>query len=518
MNRMLRNLEKHQKYKNAYRPNDFFWGLGVEHETYLETSKLKQITLKELKENRNAERYSVNYYNIYTKDSLYEALDGLFAEDEKILIPILVNSHTFQKTDINGEHQTTYERIPKSNPKFTGKTIFDWLIEENPDVFKENYEKSYIFDGDTIEFMTQNFYKTTVNNVIEELTLVEKEIIKAINSVPREGLFKTYAPFQIAKRNYPFASYLTNLKHNAMFNNGTIHINITLPTKLNDKSEIDDFEIFTKQHQNLARVFQWISPLLVAKYGAFDPLCESKNNGGKYAAGSQRLAVSRYIGLGTYDTNTMPAGKILTVKKDTLENIDWYESFHSYSDYKFLENIGLDINFNKHFCHGLEFRIFESLPIQDVKDILTLIVHLADFSLEYAIDNPKLSKLWHKIAENCVHNGRGYYMEVSDQNDLYSIFKLSYLSKEPLSSVEVLEIISNAIIEKYKDGKCVNYMIKGIEPPTESIIEKATETVNEIKEVVTNSIAISTEKTIEETIIDINNIVPIINRKKIWCC
>ena len=49
---MLRNLEKHQKYKTAYKPNDFYWGLGVEHETYLETSKLKQVTLKELKENR----------------------------------------------------------------------------------------------------------------------------------------------------------------------------------------------------------------------------------------------------------------------------------------------------------------------------------------------------------------------------------------------------------------------------------------------------------------------------------
>lgn len=529
---MLRNLDKHQKYKESYKPNDYFWGLGVEHETYLETSKLKQITLKELKEDRAAERYSVQYYNIYSKEYLNEALDGLFDNEQKILIPILANSHTFQRTDLNGEHKTTYERIPKPNPKFSGRSIFEWMLEENPDVFKENYEKSYIFDGDTIEFMTQNFYKTSVDNVIDELTLVEKEIIKALNSLPREGILKTYAPFQIAKKNYPFASYLTNLKNNAMFNNGTFHVNITLPSKLNEKAEIEDFELFTKQHKNLARAFQWISPLLVAKYGAFDPLCESKNNGEKYAGGSQRIAVSRYIGLGTYETDTMPIGKILTVKKDTLENIDWYESFHKYVDYKLLDEIGLDINFNKHFCHGLEFRIFDSLQINDLKDILTFLVHLADLSLDIQLDNPKRAKLWHKLAENCVHNGQGYYMDVSDQNELYSILQIPQYSKEPLSVVEVFEIISDNIIKKYSDGICVNYMIKGIQPtpqkielesitpqiePIINIVSNIKEDIESVVETVKTNVNTATN-TVIETITDINNIVPVINRKKLWCC
>ena len=62
---MLRNLDKHRKYKTAYKPNDLYWGLGVEHETYIETNKLKQVSPKELKENRASERYCVNYYTIY---------------------------------------------------------------------------------------------------------------------------------------------------------------------------------------------------------------------------------------------------------------------------------------------------------------------------------------------------------------------------------------------------------------------------------------------------------------------
>ena len=120
----------------------------------------------------------------------------------------------------------------------------------------------------------------------------------------------------------------------------------------------------------------------------------------------------------------MPVGKILTEKRSNLKNIDWYDSFHTYTDYKVLDDMGLDINFNKHFCHGLELRIFDSITINDLKDILYFIVHLADFSLDIQLENPKLSQLWQKITEKCVHNGRGYFMDVSDQNELYKILRI----------------------------------------------------------------------------------------------
>jgi|688.fasta_scaffold75444_3 hypothetical protein len=490
---MLRNLEKHQKYKTAYKPNDFYWGLGVEHETYIETGKLKQITVKELKENREAERYSVNYYTVYNNESLNSAIDSLYREDEKILLPILLNSHTFQKTDINGEHQTTFERIPKPNIRYSGKTLFEWMKEQNPDVFLQDYEKSYLFDGDTVEFMTQNFYKTTVQNVLDELIKVEKDFMRALNSLPREGLLKTYGPFQLAQKNYGFATYITNLNNNAMFNNGTIHINITLPTKLNEKVEIADFELFKKQHQNYARAIQWISPLLIAKYGAYDPLCESKTNGEKYAAGSQRVAVSRYIGLGTFDTDKMEVGKILTRGRNELTDLNWYEEFHKVADYKYLNELGMDINFNKHFCHGIEFRILESIPIEDLSDILHFLVYLADFSLEISIDNPRKSDLWQKIALECVHNGRGYFMDVSDQNELYKTFNILELAKEPLAVCEVLHLISNELHNKYKNGNCAKCMINGediFKPVTQSAPETKPEVIPEPKKDVETQIPV----------------------------
>jgi hypothetical protein len=458
---MLRNLEKHQKYRDVYKPNDFYWGLGVEHETYIETSKLKQITLKELKENRAPERYCVDYYGVYTTDTLNTTLDGLFNKDAKILLPILVNSHTFQKTDMNGQHKTTYERLPKPNPNFNQKTVHDFIKEHAPDIFLTEYDKSYTFDGDTIEFMTQKFYKATIESVINELNTIETEFIDKLNALPKEGIFKSYGPFKLAQQNYPFATYLTNLKNNAMFNNGTVHINVTLPTRLNDKAEIANMDTFIKQHQNYARAFQWISPLLVAKYGAYDPLCESKINGEKYSAGSQRIAVSRYIGLGTYDTDKMEVGKILTKPRQMLRDIDWYKSFHEKVDYKFLAEIGMDINFNKHYCHGLEFRIFDSIPISNIKEILEYVIYLADYSLNNEVVDPKKSQVWHRIAENCVHNGKGYQIDASDQNELYTMFGLTDLSKEPIMATDVLTRIINFLSEKYKNGICAKYMIKG---------------------------------------------------------
>jgi len=457
----MQNLPKHAKYKQYYKPNDTYWGLGVEHETYLETSKLKQVSLQDLKENNKRERYCVDYLTIYDKEQLSKTLDGLFEKEKPVLIPILMNSHSFQRTDINGEHKTTYERIPKPNPKFNGKTIFEWIQEENPDLFKEEFDKSYLFDGDTLEFTTQKFYKATVMDVLHELVSIEKDFLRGLNSLPREGLFKTYAPFKISEKNYGFASYLTNLKNNAMFNNGTIHINITLPTKLNESGEVKDFTEFKKKHQNYARAIQWLSPLIVAKYGSPDPLCESKEQGELFSAGSQRVAVSRYIGLGTYDTDRMELGKILTKPRSELSDINWYESFHEKSGYKFLEELGMDINFNKHYAHGIELRILDSLPISDLQEVMTALIYLADYSLVYTVPNPKKSRVWHKVARNSVHDGKGYFIEASDQNELYELFGIYHSSKEPLAVNEVYDIIANELMKQYKMCECTQAMIFG---------------------------------------------------------
>jgi hypothetical protein len=221
----------------------------------------------------------------------------------------------------------------------------------------------------------------------------------------------------------------------------------------------------------------------------------------------------------------MPIGKILTAKKDTLENIDWYNSFHTKTDYDFLNELGMDINFNKHFCHGLEFRILESLPMNQLQNILILIVHLADFSLNKELENPKKSDLWHRITENCVHNGKGYLMDVSDQNELFQYFNLVYLSKEPQPAVDVLELITEHLYKTFKNGTCVSCMINGddvlkprIKTELASILElpESSSESPTIESIIETSLSIDDKdktKTDETKIVEI--VVTPIN--KTWC-
>jgi hypothetical protein len=312
--------------------------------------------------------------------------------------------------------------------------------------------------------MTQHFYKATVSSCIKELIDSQDKFINSLNSIKKEGsILQTYAPFKIAKKNYPFASYLTNLNNTAMFNNGTIHIYVTLPTGLDEHKKIENRESFKEKHKNLAKIIQWISPLLIAKYGAADPLSLSLQHGNKYATGSQRIAASRYVGLATYDTEIMESGKILTKKLSELSNIDWYYNFHKYTDYKLLDYIGMDINYNKHYCHGIEIRFFESMPIRHLEEVMRLIVYLCDYSLNNNnIENPKKNGIYHNICENCVHNGKAYMLSYSEQKELLRIFNINTEIKEPLHTHEMLQIIIENLQERYVNkGICTQLMIEG---------------------------------------------------------
>jgi hypothetical protein len=149
-----------------------------------------------------------------------------------------------------------------------------------------------------------------------------------------------------------------------------------------------------------------------------------------------------------------------------------------------------------------------------------LFVHLADFSLDIELENPTKNCLWHKMAENCVHNGKGYLMDVSDQNDLFRIFNLTYISKEPISAPDIFEIISQQISEKYIKGLCSQCMISGDYVPKPILtpipeVPTPETTPIEVKEIKLETSVDSLVKVIEKRPVEIP-IAPI--KKSIWCC
>ena len=173
--------------------------IGIEEETYLQFTKPIYVAAPIIRTAHAAERYSVKYYTTY-KPTYKDAFVALFTDASGFYpLPYFFNAHSFMKMDTSGNHMTTYEKVPKPNPKFSGKTFFQKLEGFNRGCVKRSFSKifndSCIFDGDTLEFMTQDFYKAKVDCVIGELVKAKADLLKAIN----EFLIKLYRKFNLLK-------------------------------------------------------------------------------------------------------------------------------------------------------------------------------------------------------------------------------------------------------------------------------------------------------------------------------
>lgn len=435
-------IEKHNKYGNQYKPYSVFWGLGIEEEVYLEFENKQYVGEKEFLHNHKKERYSVDYYSNYDFDILTEAFDEILRiRGPTVLnIPIMLNSHSFTKTDRYGEHETQYNTKREPNINFSGKTLIKYL--EDFDKYFNQEDPTWIFDGDTIEFISVDFSNAKLSEILKEVELNKRIFMVKLNRlVEKNKIFSEYGKIKIMDQNHAFSRYLTNIDNIGMFNNGTIHLNITLPTKLNEDAKIKNKEKFILKHKNAIKLIQWLEPMILAVYCSPDPFATLKEypNSNKFSNCSQRNAVSRYISIGIYDTDIMEPGKILTKPLDSIRmsKLDywWFNRFHESSAYVKLENIGLDINFNKHWNHGIELRFLDYIPdTKLVKECFEFIIYLMDLSLESELEtyiinlsNPIVDKDWNNFVFNVMVNGPKYNLSEKEKqmyNSIFSIFSI----------------------------------------------------------------------------------------------
>lgn len=393
--------KKHEKYFTSYKPGDTFWGIGIENETYFELPNQHKVLGKFIQECHKRERYSVDYYETYLKNFFKQTVAKSISPTVEYDLPVLINAHYLTRCDSEGNHITTYEDTPKSNPKFLGKTNI-MLLKEADSYFEEEEGNSYCFDGDTIEFMTLNFYKTTVKNVVNELRNHKVEFLKRLNAT--NPAFCKGEILKYPSKNYGFARMATNMNNVSIFNNGTYHFNFTLPTQLDAKGEIANHKNFVFRHKKAIRFIQFLEPFFIAKYGSGDILSKT-SLGLRFPAGSQRCAASRYISVGTYNTENIeiPTGKLLHKERSILEKTwrpyHWYNQLYSQINYKKGDTIGFDINFNKFKNHGIELRIFDWFSEEYLEDVLRILVHILDLaeSTPNMPENPLDSKIWHTI-------------------------------------------------------------------------------------------------------------------------
>lgn len=448
----LRNLPKHAHYAAAYRRFDYFWGLGVEHETYVRSSQTRTIRTFDATALK-PERYSVSYYKAYQPAALQTALDEVLASDPSgggLTVPVLLNNHSFIDADVFGEHRTTYERVPRHNPRFEGKTLYEWACEYST-WLRNEHGRVFAWDGDTIEFMTQRFYKARVDDVMAELMVGEERFVAELGRLARRGLLLAYGPLRLAAPiNEPWATYLTHPRGVAMFNNGTIHVNVTLPTRLGWNRRPLWWGDFVEKHRRLARLIQWFEPLWVACYGSGDPFATratKPETRALFAAGSQRLAVSRYIGVGTYDTVTMPVGKILQIPRPDVGALPWYDWLYARTAYAPLNVIGLDLNFNKHGAHGLELRLFDQMPMESLRTVLCQVVALMDAALRLRIvPDPRTDPRWQVAAGESLYYGPEWRVSPEYIGALGGAFGIDIVgAKEPMVPTVALTAVMDAL-------------------------------------------------------------------------
>jgi hypothetical protein len=177
-----------------------------------------------------------------------------------------------------------------------------------------------------------------------------------------------------------------------------------------------------------------------------------------YSKCSQRCAISRYIGVGTYDSDLMKFGKILTISANIFVNNDnwWYNRYHHDSAYEKLDQIGLDINFNKYYNHGIELRFIDH--ISDSKLIFEsfeFLIYLMDYILDNNIEiiNPIYNEHWNNIVYNVMISGTEYNLTY---NEIYIYKNILNINLDSTNIKQVYYEIYYKLLIKYNNIKKKN--------------------------------------------------------------
>ena len=473
----------------------YYWGIGLENETYMQFEESLIVTGAFIQEKIGFEKYSIDYRKCYKPESIAPVLKKAFGVNQNYTVSRMMNSHSLEKLDINYQHKmlspikplvdTVDGEIvaqPLENPEYSGKSIMELFLEEQPYNIQSMITQrnktmgSVHFDGDSIEFVTKYFENRTIEDSCKELKATKKLFLDTINeSAVIDG-----------KLNFPdynngLNMFMTNQENLVLFNNGTYHFHITLPS-LTEDSRIVDYNEFEKTHSNAIYLLQWFEPFFIATLGSPDimgVISDKYSLDKKFTLGSMRNAMSRYIGVGTYN-KAMPKGKILTYKVDDFrkllqfekeENIWWRDQIEADMEYELLPEVGLDFNQEKMYQSGFEFRSFDEFPATYLNDVLFAIILICEHSLNLPdVQWGHDSKVWNNLVFKTLKFG--YLTEINEEekNEVLDLLQLLSPSdsnynelKAEFEAIVMLDAFFFKILavlhDKYKDNNiCLDSM------------------------------------------------------------
>ncbi len=437
-----------------------YWGIGLENETYLQFEESLLVSGQFIQEKMGRERYSIDYLKCYKQGTLETALAAAFDKNKNYKVSRMMNSHSLEKLDIKFQHKTIQSAPPLlDNPNYLGKSILELFLKTQPHQIqsmltqKNNPMGCIIFDGDSIEFVTKYFENRTIQEACNELKASKRIFLEKLNESKILKGTLTYPEYNIG-----INMFMSNQKNLVLFNNGTFHFHITLPTLAED-TKIVDYDAFDTAHSNAIYMLQWFEPFFIATLGSPDILSviSSKHDlQEKFAGGSMRNAMSRYTGVGTYH-KSMAKGKILTypveefrklLKFDKADNIWWRDQVEAELSYDLLSDLGLDFNREKLYQSGFEFRSFDEFPASYLPDVLHAIVLICEHA-RHAGDVPWAtdSAVWNNLVFRTLKEGYQTTLNAEEKEALLEVLKLTDLSASAFESITRLDDFFFAVLD-----------------------------------------------------------------------
>ena len=428
------------------------WGIGLENETYLQFEESLLVSGQFIQEKMGRERYSLDYLKCYKEGCLEKVLARAFDPSKNYLVSRMMNSHSLEKLDIHFQHKTIQSAPPLlDNPNYAGKSILELFLEKQPHQIqsmltqKNNPMGSIIFDGDTIEFVTKYYENRTIEESFNELKATKKLFLEKLNEAQILPGPLTYPEYNIG-----INMFMSNQKNLVLFNNGTFHFHITLPT-LTEDSRIVNYAAFDKAHHKAIYLLQWFEPLFIATLGSPDIMSVISDKFGmdeKFAGGSMRNAMSRYTGVGTYH-KSMPKGKVLTYPVEEFrkiltfkkeENIWWRDRIESELSYELLNDVGLDFNREKLYQSGYEFRSFDEFPTEYLPEVLHAIVLISEHAqhideVEWASNHV----IWNNLVFKTLTEGFKSEMNEEEKNEILNVFQIPASHRDSILKLNCLD-------------------------------------------------------------------------------
>jgi hypothetical protein len=130
--------------------------------------------------------------------------------------------------------------------------------------------------------------------------------------------------------------------------------------------------------------------------------------------------------------------------------------------YTVRDALGVDINFNKHWNHGLEFRIFDWFPESRIEELFRLLIWMCDEGL--LLGNtplPQASKIWNGLLAKAVSEGAFAKLSENEATFFGLLLRIPHF-KTSMNILDAYAIIRDEWRIRWNNSKdsCTSRMIR----------------------------------------------------------